>query len=290
MIDPNLVTRLLADEAVSERVKLDDYLLLAAGVRRLGMLTYPAEFPDAAAIGQEIDARFASRYYRGTDPELGSGANLLNRLRHLFLRAMRSPVAYKTMLLQEVVTAVLRQSATYRAHRQWASALGLRTLEAEVRPSIRELFLYRDAAVGSRLSSLMELRERIREEARAVFRPGMPALFFVYPEERSEEYVQAMGELLGYPDCCVQAYVRSRRKGEGELPQATAEAGEPLAYFVRDFVPCRPSCPAAAAVGRLACEKLAQLDPRLPDRYLSLVRSHRDQAAGTAPRTPQGEG
>ncbi|MDQ7793516.1 MAG: DUF483 domain-containing protein [bacterium] len=284
MPDQGQVTGFLEEAGLSERTKLEDYLLVALGVRPLGLLTYPAEFPDAAELGRRIDARFAGRYFGAGDPELPVWTNFGNRLRYSLLRAVRSPVEYKTVLLREVVNAVLAGSAAYQASREWARRWGLHTREEEVRPSIRELYLVAPGPTAERLASLMELRERIRQEARAAFSPGIPPVLYIYPEERSADYVRGMGALLGYPECCVEAYYRARMRPPGD-PGAVAseqlsEAGDgvdPLAYFVRDFYPCRPACPEAIEVGRRALTRLSGLDPRLPDRYLSLAGSNRDR-------------
>ncbi len=276
-LDFQRVTRLLNEPGILERVKLEDYLLVALGVRGVSLVTIPAELPDGQELGRAIDRTFSLLYYRGGDPGRPLLARLAHRGRDVFYRLTLNPLQYKATLMAHAFSRVVTPAPSYQAHRAWARDLGLDCFETAVRPTIHELYLYRDPAVLRRLQELMDERRRIHVAARAEYRPTMGAAGLVYPEEYRGEYLERLGELLGYPACCVQRYARDRTarvsvelRAAKQLEvarKAGPAAVDPDAYWVKDFFPCRPDCPAAGERGRQAANALRELDPRLADRY-----------------------
>lgn len=280
------VTKLLNETGILERVKLEDYLLVAAGVRPAGLVTIPAEFPDGQALGQAIDEKFSLLYYRGYDPSRPPLENLAARSRRTLARVGLHPIKYKAMLMGEAFAEAVYPSPSYRAHRHWAEQLGLETTEVEVRPTVRELYLYREPETLRRIQELTALRRRVQVESRRQYSPAQGRIPLVYPEEFEATFLTGLGELLGYPACCVEQYARDRTSGvnvelraarqleEARKPTAGAEGagagpGRLMeAYWVKDFFPCRPDCPEAAARGRAALAALEAIDPRLATRYV----------------------
>lgn len=315
------VTRLLNEPDVLERVKLEDYLLVAAGVRPAGMVAIPAEFPDGQALGQAIDEKFSLLYYRGYDPSRPALENLAARGRRTLARVGLHPIRYKAMLMGEAFAEVVYGSASYRAHRHWATRMGLEAYEVEIRPTVREFYLYRGKATLARIQELTAHRRRVQVQARSRYTPAQGRIPLVYPEEFEATFLQRLGELLGYPACCVEQYARDRTTGTnvelraarqleearrgaagdagGPEPAAAERAGPAEggpgwrveAYWVKDFFPCRPDCPEAAARGRAALAALEAVDPRLAkmyargleqnleriERYPEIVRMHEDR-------------
>ena len=274
-LDEGDVEELLEDGRLRLGVKLEDYLLIYLGVRPCSQITIPAELPSGGEMGRIIDERIYPTLLRIRRGDRGAIRDVK--------RAMRR--AYR-----EVVEA----SEEYKAHIGWAERLGLRWRVDEVRPTVRELYLYRERGVEKRLRRLMDRRERLRREA--MKRPRGLGIYLAYPEELEADWVAEMGRLLGYPECCVERYARERSMGleVEERAYRQLEEGEAnaMAYFVSYFFPCSPSCPEAVSMGRRCLRLLEELHPRLGELYRgrleenlnlvrrlpNLIREHRAEA------------
>lgn len=179
---------------------------------------------------------------------------------------------------------VVEASQQYRGHLEWARKLGLRTLQFEVRPTVRELYLFRDKALEKRLENLIRERVRIREETLSHPPKGLGRAHLVYPEEFKGGWVSEMGELYGYPKCCVERYASDREnnisveeRAARQLKEAEEKGeAESLAYFVSYFFPCHPRCPSAISTGKRYLEELQKVDPRLGEIYTSILRENLD--------------
>jgi len=256
-LDEGEIEELLGDDRLRLGVKLEDYLLVYLGVRPCSQITIPAELPSGGEMGRVIDERvypILLRIRRGDRGAIGD-----------VKRAMRR--AYRE---------VVENSEEYKAHLEWAERLGLRWRIDEVRPTVRELYLYRERGVEKRLRRLMNRREKLRREA--LKRPRGLGIYLAYPEELEADWVVEMGGLLGYPQCCVERYARERAMGvevEGrayrQLEEAEADA---MAYFVSYFFPCSPSCPEAVSMGRRCHRLLEELHPRLGELYRGRVEEN----------------
>ena len=225
------------------------------------MMTLPAELPDANAIGGAIDERVF--------PKLGglrSEQDPLKKLRLIDALKKDMRLAYEENV---------KGSEQYKSHKCWIKQLGLRNITVSIRPTMEELYLFRGNDIGKRLSRLMKDRERYRAEARANVKPGMDKARFVYPEEFKASWLKEIGEILGYPDCCVQAYASDREEGrnvETRASQQLKEAEErgfvdPFTYSIGYFFPCSPSCGEAQAKGASYRKGLIELLPRLGELY-----------------------
>ena len=185
-------------------------------------------------------------------------------------------------LKKEMRTAynrVVKASEQYRAHLDWAAALRLRTRVVDVRPTVQELYVFKERRLGGELKRLMRDREKIRKRAYAKASPEMDPIQLAYAEEFDGSWLQEMGEILGYPRCCVDAYASDRERGLNVEARAarqleeTMVAGEadPLAYFVGYFFPCSPSCDEALFKGKECLSRLTDLDPSFGVIFSSLV-------------------
>lgn len=109
------------------------------------------------------------------------------------------------------------------------------------------------------------------------------------------DHTSELGAALGYPPCCVEAYVALERRWPNRLPIAAA-AGRSRSFHPRlnnvclkrfrwiEFFPCRYDCPQALSLADAAAELLAQFNPALVhaiDATLSCPRIywHDDQQA-----------
>jgi len=274
-LDEGEVEELLEDDRLSLGVKLEDYLLVYLGVRPCSQITIPAELPSGREMGRIIDEMIYPTLLRIRRGDRGGIGDVK--------RAMRR--AYRE---------VVENSEEYKAHLEWAERLGLRWMMDEVRPTVRELYLYGEGETGRKLRRLMERREKLRREA--LKRPRGLGIYLAYPEELEADWVMEMGGLLGYPECCVERYARERSMGleveeraYRQLEEAEADA---MAYFVSYFFPCSPSCPEAVSMGLRCLRLLGELHPRLGELYRgrmeenlelvrrlpTIIREHRAEA------------
>jgi hypothetical protein len=264
------IDRLLSDTRLSMRVKVENYILVRLGLRPCSLTTLPAELPGAEIMGRAIDDRVLPKMRR-----LSSEVEPHRRLKVIegLKREMRE--AYRD---------VVEGSEQHRGHMEWARNLELRTLQFEVRPTVRELYLFRDKEIGKRLERLMKDRVEIRQRVLRHPPPGFGRTHIVYPEEFDGAWVREMGSLYGYPKCCVERYAADRERGisvEDRASRQLREAeekgeAESLAYFVGYFFPCNPKCPSATSTGRRFLEELQSINPALGDLYKSVLNENMD--------------
>ncbi len=257
MLNLDVLGEFIEDKRLDMRVKLEDYLLVYLGARQCSQVTLPAELPSGAEMGRRIDERIYPILLRVRRGDRGSIEGVKREMRRAY---------------SEVVEA----SEEYRAHLEWAGRLGLRWLMDEVRPTVREFYLYREKETGRKLRRLMERREKLRRKA--LRRPKALGVYLAYPEELDVDWVLEMGRLLGYPECCVERYARERAMGvdlelraKRQLEEGEADA---MAYFVSYFFPCSPICPEAIAMGRRCHRMLEGLSPKLGELYRRRVREN----------------
>lgn len=276
------VTRLLNEAGISARVLWEGLLLPVLGLRPAGALYVPGELPDAGEIMRSVGQLFTERV------QLGSGRGstpvrfLLDRALLTVYRLILPPAFYRAKVAEMSFNDILEKVHSYQAHLSWAETLGLRVYQVSARPNAREVFFFADPATRRQLEAATAVRHRVRRRTLRHLDAAKVRTFMVYPEELSPEYVELMGKVLGYPECCIKAYIHDRQN-ESFYPEVRAarQLGEvqvgpepPYAYFARNFVPCRPDCPEASAIGRRAAASLQEVDPRLGRAYLDgLVRN-----------------
>jgi len=260
-----------------EQVKIDDYLLVALDVRPCAFLTLPAEFPNGLELGKQIDELCRQDYQTLMDADIYRKAELILKLRDRIREAFRT---------------VVGGSETYRAHLDWAEKLSLQTYETEVRPSVHELYLFKNSRIRKELKKLSEMRRQMREKILKSATHLQSRICLAYPEEGSPEYLAYVGKLLGYPSCCVDGYLNDRLRGSpvveqrvsGQIRQSKSKVEQnTLAFFVKDFFPCSPSCENAIGIGAKAHSVLTSISPRLGEIYLNCTKSN----VGTAERYPE---
>jgi hypothetical protein len=279
------VTRLLNEQGIAARVLWESFLLPHLGVRPAGMVVLPVEFPDFHQIGHSIGRVISERLHLGFDHDSPALKAAGDKIRFTFYRLALPARRYRSLLVESSFNDVLHDSSSYQAHLSWARTLGLTTFEIGVRANIRELFLFSSASARRNLTRLTATREKVRRRLGGRLDGTQARSYMVYPEELSPLYMESMGAELGYPSCCVRAYVADRI-GEVFYPEVRAEeqlrgsevAGpvEPYAYFVRHFVPCSPQCPEAVAHGRRAAAALEAADSRLGRAYLGGLERNRE--------------
>ncbi len=266
MLDQTTVVRLLNEDEVADRVKVEDLLSVALGSRPAALLVVPPELPRASVIGQAIDHSFSRSYMGLPPPGQPPWTRLSWSVRAALARLFRSPVAYKAFLVRDAFEREVRDSDSYRALVRWAGVLGLSLNPGQVRPTIDEIYVGKGREVAARAYEMQMMRHKMRHKFLRQYREGGGA-FRVFPEESSPDYARGVGTLLGYPPCCVDRYVELRSGDEPveNLAAAALETAEPdiLSHFARDFIPCSPTCRRAAEVGTRMLDRLDAVDPRL---------------------------
>lgn len=265
------ITALMDDMRLHARVKIENYLLVHLELRPCSQTTLPAELPDGEALGAAIDERIYP---------------LLSRIRAVDdPRKRRATIDNVKREMRAAFKEIVEASDRYRAHIEWAKNLGLRSLRAEVRPTVHELYLFKKRGVERRLKRLMKEREKLRRQALRRPSPDLGRVQLAYPEEFKSGWLREMGEILGYPRCCVERYASDRDLGvsvEERAAQQVKEAersgaGDSFAYFVGYFFPCSPDCDAALSRGKEFYDRLRELDPGLGELYASVVAENLDR-------------
>lgn len=266
----NTALELISEKNLKPQTLLEDYLSVAMGLRRCSLITAPAEFPDAEIIARAVDLACISDYHKlVSEPDMRKRAKLMES----FKRRLR-----------EVYREKLSDSSSYRSHISWTTRLDLQIFEVEVRPTVRELYLFKDMDVMRRLKALSASRTSFRERFIKAARQPLSRSALAYPEEYFPEYVRGIGELLGYPKCCTEAYIEGRTGSNvpaEERASRQIKTGrrqglepEPFAYFVKDFIPCVPTCASAAAVGKKLFEEFSRFDGRLGECYSQCLKAN----------------
>lgn len=262
----------LGDLRLKSNIKIENYLLIHLGLRPCSQTTLPAELPGGEAMGSTIDGMVypkMARIRRETKPRRRLA--VIDALK----REMRA--AYERI----VVT-----SEQYQAHLEWADELSLCSRVVDVRPTVQELYLFKERGVDTKLKRLMREREKLRARAYERASPDLDRSHLAYPEEFEGSWIREMGKVLGYPDCCVEAYASDREEGVNVEERAAmqiklAEQGgvvDSYAYFVGHFFPCAPDCERAISRGREYHEHLSELAPSPGELYSSLMVENLDRA------------
>ncbi len=270
-----MVSDLVAERGITELSKTSNFLPVCLGLRQLALTYLPAEFPGGNRMGEAIDRYFKEHYTPGE----GLKPGLLNRFRRRGPNAeQEGELLAKRRVLEEAYNEIVAASPAYASHLDWLDRLGLEQFQVKRRPSLREMFVYRDRRVKDRILELEGIAEKARQ--RVVAEGRQTPLEYVYANEFDPKYLRGLGELLGYPSCCVDRYVEDRMKGQNVEQRAWEQVhelqteGRPTdihAYYVKDFFPCTPDCAAARAQGELWEAAYEALSPELHEMYIGTL-------------------
>ena len=264
------VSDLLSEKTLWPQMLLEDYLTVALDLRKCSLMTIPAELPDADSLSRRIDEKCISDL-KGVTQE----KDVKRRMKMIRVARDKLRKAY----LEEI-----KSSLSYKNHISWIKRLGLEVFEVEVRPTVREYFVYKRKEIKNRIEYLTRKREKFREEFLRHVDQSIPRSIVAYPEERFPEYLTEIGELLAYPKCCVRAYIEGRAEGRPSAEQraatqivdSKARGFEPdiYAYFSNDFIPCLPMCSNASAVGKEIHQTFSGLSDRLSQVYVQCLKGN----------------
>ena len=260
-MEPGLLSAFLEEPLVVPKSKLEAFLAPHLGLRPASQVTIPAELPYGPQLGQQIDALVKphlAKLQAITDP-----------------RARASAVQAIKNMLEESFEDIVEGSDAYKAYYRWADELGLRNNQIKVRPTVHELYLFKEKGTGGKIRKLMNDRAKIRRKIQRRPGPNVDPIRFAYPEEYDEKWLLRNGDLLGYPQCCVRNYARDRINGVNVEARAARQLIETIketdvdthVYFTGYFFPCSPKCENALSRGHTWADAFTELDPRLSGLY-----------------------
>ncbi|MEX0974339.1 MAG: hypothetical protein WD024_03170 [Bacillota bacterium] len=282
----------MAEEAIPLKVKFDDYLPVALGVRRASQIIVPAELPDASILGSTIDERFRHKMSGHRLPGESLQTYFKGKVGKYWRRNQAQEVRFRMDSLREMYSDVVENSHSYQTFTKWMDKLGLRRKELESRPTIREVYLYTDPSVPAELDELQDMRKDIRYERLRGPMGTTPLYSRAFPEELHTAYLKKLGSVLGFPLCCIDRYAFDRDsavlspevRASNQLEHMeNPDEYDAFAFYTKDFFPCQPDCASAAETGRLMYQKLAEISPEIAEKF----RQHLDENVDLVRRYPE---
>ncbi len=292
LMDKALLQEFMAEEAIPTTSKFDDFLPVALGVRRVSQIIMPAELPDASILGSTIDERFRHKMSGHRLPGESLQTFFKGKVGKYWRRNQAQEVKFRIDSLREIYDDVVKGSHSYQTYMKWIDKLGLKWKELESRPTIREVYLFTDAAVAEELVELQDLRKDIRYERLRTPAGQGPAYTRAFPEEQHSAYLKKLGSILGFPLCCIDRYVFDRASTvlspEVRAANQLEHVENPKDYnifgfFTKDFFPCQPDCEPASETGKLMYERLSEISPDLAGAF----KKHLEENVDLVRRYPE---
>ena len=271
MIGERWLSDFLNNSHILPRIKVENFLHVSLGLRPCSQMTLPAELQNAESMASAIDEKIFPKIRPiQSEPDPRKKLMLIGTLKKEMRRTYERFV---------------KDTEIYRSHLSWVERIGLRKMVVDVRPTVEELYIFKDKDIGKKLRKLMKDREKYRANVIASARPGMERSRYVFPEEFQGSWIREIGKILGYPTCCVEAYASNREEGINIEFRASRQIEEamkmgtlnPLTYFVGYFFPCSPNCDEALARGSRCREHLSELYPGLGEMYLKSVAENMEK-------------
>lgn len=264
-MDNSWVSEFIREPLVIQKSKLEAFLAPYLGLRPASQVTIPAELPHGTEMGQRIDNEVKPQVVK------------LQSIQDMKARAIAVQALKK--LLEMKFEEIVEESESYKVYYKWAKELRLRTNQIKVRPTVHELYLFKDKSTGGVLRGLVREREKIRRKVQRKPGPNIDGIRFAYPEEFDKKWLIKNGKLLGYPECCVKQYAEDRVNGVNVETRASQQLLEAVkegevdshAYFTGFFFPCSPHCENALEKGDTWHEAFKELDPTLTDLYNNVL-------------------
>ncbi len=269
MSKTDAVKMLAKEDLVIQRNVIEQMLLLKLGIKQVGIITFPGALPNSEDVNKRINTIYDERVKAYEEKFM------LRKLAFSYQKMVEKAVKHKREILTQVYNDVVHQDSSYLQYFSYAEELQIMGVEYLVRPAIRELVLFDDASLKDRVKEILQFRVMHMDEVKDSFTDKTPLQIMLYPEELKPEYVQAIGRLYGYPQCCIDRYMEDRAKGDNpeirgaiqHYESRQKKRPEDWAYFVQGFTPCRPDCKAAQEIGKNAYQKLIQYDTEIGNIY-----------------------
>lgn len=260
-MDPILVNDLLAESLITPKTKIEIFTATHLGMRPASQITIPAEFPSGILMGQEIDANVKPHMMQ------------LQQIQDLRARAIAVQALKK--LLEKNFETIVEESEEYKAYYSWSDRLGLKSNQVMVRPTVHEIYLFKEKKVAQSIRKLMHEREKIRRKVQRKPNKSVGSIRFAYPEEFEPKWLKGLGVVLGYPDCCIKQYADDRGNGINVEARAAKQLLDAVkerevdahVYYTGYFFPCTSHCEKALAKGHKWHETFNDLHSKLGELY-----------------------
>lgn len=253
------------DQMIVPKAKLEAFLAPYLGLRPASQVTIPAELPHGTEMGKHIDA------------DARPHVSKLQTIKDMRARAVAVQAMKK--FLEQKFEEIVEESDQYKAYYGWSDKLNLKNNQIKVRPTVHELYLFKDKPTGRKLRELVREREKIRKKVQRKPDPNVDSIRFAYPEEFDKKWLLKNGALLGYPECCVRQYADDRVNGvnvETRTSQQLIDAFnegdvDSHVYYTGFFFPCSPRCENALSKGYAWLEAFNELDTRFSSLYENVL-------------------
>ena len=260
-MDQSTATEFFEEKNITLKAKIEALLAPYLKLRPSSQITIPAEFPTGMEMGHQIDANVQPHMMQ------------LQQIQDLKARVVAVQALKK--LLEKNFETIVEESVEYKTYYDWANKLELRTNQIKVRPTVHEVYFFKERGTGNAIRNLMKDREKLRKKVQRKPGSNVDSIHFAYPEEFEPKWLNGLGEILGYPDCCVKQYAEDRGKGVNveerasrQLIEAVKEGGvDTHAYFTGYFFPCSPRCEKALKKGYEWHDAFKTLDERFGELY-----------------------
>ncbi len=260
-MDQSILAALIDEKNIAPKAKLEAFLASSMKLRPASQITIPAELPSGLEMGRQIDANVQPHMMQ------------LQQIQDMRARVVAVQALKK--LLEKNFETVVEDSDEYKAYYDWAKRLELRTNQIKVRPTVHEIYFFSDRNTGRVIHKLMSEREKIRRKVQRKPGDNVDSIHFAYPEEFEPKWLLGLGDVFGYPDCCVKQYAEDRGNGVNVETRASQQLLEAVkegqvdthAYFTGYFFPCSPRCEKALKKGHEWHDAFKALNEQLGDLY-----------------------
>jgi hypothetical protein len=260
-LDQSITSKLLEEKNITLKAKLEAFLAPYLKLRPASQITIPAEFPTGLDMGHQIDANVQP--------------NMIQLQQIQDMKSRMVAVQALKKLLEKNFETIVEDSVEYKTYYEWANNLELRTNQIKVRPTVHELYFFQERSTGRVINKLMNEREKLRRKVQR--KPGgkIDSIHFAYPEEFEPKWLIGLGDVLGYPDCCVKQYAEDRGNGVNVEERASMQLIEAVkegkvdthVYFTGYFFPCSPRCEKALKKGYEWHDAFKALHEQFGDLY-----------------------
>jgi hypothetical protein len=248
-------------ETIERRTKLEFYLSTYLNLRKSSQITIPADFVDSFDLGKQIDEKVhpqISRLTQISDPKI---------------KALGIQAIHKS--LEKNFEEIVEGSDSYNVHAKWADTFKLKNYQLTTRPTVHEIYTYKDRGTRKEIVQIGRDRSFIREKNMNDPEAQSNNIKYAFPEEFSVKWLTKVGALLGYPECCVKHYAKGRVNGVNVEARATQQLLDNLkdgevdthAYYIGNFLPHDPNCPKAIELGYKWEEKISEYNEELGKIY-----------------------
>lgn len=268
ILNENQITRFIAEENIELKIKLEVFLSPYLDLRRCSQLTIPSDFKDSIELGKQIDEKVQPQIMKLqqiTDP----------RIKGLGIQAIHK-------VLEKNFVEIVEDSDSYSIHEKWADRFNLKSSQAKMRPTLHELYYFKDRKTRKEVIRIIKDRAIIRKKNINDPEAKKNNIKYAFPEEFDGKWLTRLGTLLGYPECCVKHYANGRKNEINVEARATQQLLDSLkegevdshVYYIGNFLPHSPSCPKAIELGYMWEEKIGEFNEELGKLYSqTLIRN-----------------